>query len=1670
MPGENCLVCASDEGIFLDVLDQPTLRVKAKNCRLDKVSEDGPSTKVCYKCAFEIEQCNIFVEKIKKANKIQNSRKSCCIFCLDAYNKEIFFDLTKQKFGVNNLIQRIQDLFPDELKYKELQRHLICLSCRYCVDLLIDLRNLSDEIPAKLKTIIQNGIDPADLPKTKTSIVNRKTTFIQSSNLDLNTPSDTDSDSSVIMSNRKRKNKVNKTIVSRSQRKCEQCKIEVKSGVDMYKIYRTGVTVCKQCWLTIDPGKVKTSSKKRKKFDYSGTKLCSVLLEDVYQKNSYEREYKIEKDNKGNTVFIVTDDSESESRTKRKVNKIKSNDINNKQDVSKEVVHDIEIKKVKSVRGGRRKEDVEKSMQETVDNKPTRLGNRRKESEPSLQEVEVKSTRSRRHKDSEQSVREESELKSIKSSIRRKDSEESIHEDGEDKFTKDYGSLKDDEQSIHDNTEFKSTKMIRRRKESEESSQDIEIRLTRSSQSRKDSEQSIQEVLEVKPVSKSFRQRKESDHSSQEFERKANKSNKNRDSEHSSQDGMEIINARGFRRRKESDQSIQEDIEVNVDIDSDSAPVSKKAKTSSPKVESMPKHIQSNINNQNSAASEIVFTRKRGRSSSLESTDSVRKSSRSARKNTLELEEIIEIDVDDSNSFKIQKENVSLNEELMNKGILIQESKRNRTERAISYDNHSDVESNASDRKVSSKRSSSVSSKESTPVLQFKAPHNKDNQENLESLKFTLKETKSNRFVKIQKFEIGKSDDVESLKSIEVDTSESEEIDVLKSTDEETKDDTLKVLMEEKDKSKSPILEEDDVKLDKVAIRLIDDDMLTSVDEDNSNDISEKNLMFNTNDLHKIDHRRDYKSVKQNIIDYENEKYLQKSENESIEENIIITNIDNVKKDMVEEIYNDIEKDIVASDINDIETNVSEDYSDHSMPESLKDKYISSKQLLSYKFKSRKSKFSSNKKSRKSKNKDSSDDIIVYDSSDSEVTKFSEQVNITYTCTICDKIYENKFIGLQHELTHMKTLEIKLKKVQIPNPNKSFNESDIELQISSKDNTFHSDSTDEVLAIDQNEEKNENIIKIKEQILKGEKHENNIDNNKKEEAIDEQIIKVSSLTNINIDTTQNNHNETSNTLNEVEESIERTRIEKETKINDIDEEKVELIKSVQGNEVEDISKQPIRKLSKKSEAKSKSDKKSRGKRKIINENVELEREMTSAVEIQSDKIAEAVQETLNDMAELHVKIQESNPVKVPELNKILNSDESEIEKKNEITELETINEDKNENPIMQLTEKKECGSTMECDDAIQREIMQSEKVICETVNEGREIVHEMESSSTDVLNESFKEAAVDLEVKVMKEPYDEIIDKSKKVEDDEAESIKDVANLDSQIVDIIADNVECKLSKSNGTVEIEEAVDLNGSDRENECIIDSPTDVNVESGTEIDNAMLNRLSVEKDDICLGQDNNETVGVTNEADGNNTEDEEALAQESLEELMQRGGLQIIDELAESVTDGDEESEKDVNLSSEKENVTEKEIEIDNELQIKISDAECTEILEISNKSLSKQKEVDNGVLGENQIIQDVDVVEEVINDDEQPHGNVVQEVEVESNGNCVNVANNVVSQALTDVFNMATVDISKRLDLQTDPISDEETEVIPETVENISREIRNSQDMPSLDPIDEINDD
>lgn len=80
-----------------------------------QITDKAKSTKVCHKCAFEIEQCHTFVEKVKSTTGTSRPKRDCCILCFESYNKDTFFDLSKQKFGVNDFLQRIHALFTDEV-------------------------------------------------------------------------------------------------------------------------------------------------------------------------------------------------------------------------------------------------------------------------------------------------------------------------------------------------------------------------------------------------------------------------------------------------------------------------------------------------------------------------------------------------------------------------------------------------------------------------------------------------------------------------------------------------------------------------------------------------------------------------------------------------------------------------------------------------------------------------------------------------------------------------------------------------------------------------------------------------------------------------------------------------------------------------------------------------------------------------------------------------------------------------------------------------------------------------------------------------------------------------------------------------------------------------------------------------------------------------------------------------------------------------------------------------------------------------------------------------------------------------------------------------------------------------------------------------------------------
>lgn len=74
-------------------------------------------TKICHKCAYELNQCSSFVQKYIKAKKKQkpNFRKRCCGLCYEPQKNEFTFDLSKEKKLQYNPFHKIQEIFNNEV-------------------------------------------------------------------------------------------------------------------------------------------------------------------------------------------------------------------------------------------------------------------------------------------------------------------------------------------------------------------------------------------------------------------------------------------------------------------------------------------------------------------------------------------------------------------------------------------------------------------------------------------------------------------------------------------------------------------------------------------------------------------------------------------------------------------------------------------------------------------------------------------------------------------------------------------------------------------------------------------------------------------------------------------------------------------------------------------------------------------------------------------------------------------------------------------------------------------------------------------------------------------------------------------------------------------------------------------------------------------------------------------------------------------------------------------------------------------------------------------------------------------------------------------------------------------------------------------------------------------
>ncbi|XP_046820401.1 myb-like protein X [Vespa crabro] len=315
---EYCFLCLTDEGVFLDITptNYKTLRGDVETFLSLKVNKKI-SNKVCYKCAFELRQCSDFLKKYKDARKTVGTsiyKRKCCTFCLESGKRRYIFHLNRCLHPLNNLnddlISKVQQLFQDELIEYSQGIILMCLTCRYSLDILFDLRSLYLEFSKERDTFSKN-IDYSILPKVNTIVIKRKTTITASMKTRSYILSNSESDNPEVT--------MNKDISSLQPkpRFCGACKNSVKDGEDMYRFYKTRLTVCKTCWTSMDPSKCKTRLKKPTRSD---TKLCAVFLKDVLTDVTFKEHkgYKVEKDSYGNNIYVITD-SESEVDVEDKI-------------------------------------------------------------------------------------------------------------------------------------------------------------------------------------------------------------------------------------------------------------------------------------------------------------------------------------------------------------------------------------------------------------------------------------------------------------------------------------------------------------------------------------------------------------------------------------------------------------------------------------------------------------------------------------------------------------------------------------------------------------------------------------------------------------------------------------------------------------------------------------------------------------------------------------------------------------------------------------------------------------------------------------------------------------------------------------------------------------------------------------------------------------------------------------------------------------------------------------------------------------------------------------------------------------------------------------------------------------------------------------------------------
>lgn len=325
MSNQYCFLCASDEGVFLDVTanNKQMYYDQLEICSLIKVLKaDQLPTKICHKCAYELHQCSSFIEKYKRATKQKiNVRRQCCSLCREPAKNEFIFDISKEKNLQYNPFHKIQELLNTKNGGKVYGEYkFICLSCRYVIDVLIDLRNICEETTIKLEDTADKKINYVTFPKIKTTIVNRKTTSTEPNRINLNVFLESESDSDEMTRTRSR-NKLNE---QKKSQVCSKCHNSIKTDGDIFKIHKTGEIVCKCCWKNMDICK---SKPEKEVSNDKQIKLCTVFLKDVLKDSKIKKEklYRIDEDDEGNKTYVVMDTNlTNENKSSKPVSGIRS--------------------------------------------------------------------------------------------------------------------------------------------------------------------------------------------------------------------------------------------------------------------------------------------------------------------------------------------------------------------------------------------------------------------------------------------------------------------------------------------------------------------------------------------------------------------------------------------------------------------------------------------------------------------------------------------------------------------------------------------------------------------------------------------------------------------------------------------------------------------------------------------------------------------------------------------------------------------------------------------------------------------------------------------------------------------------------------------------------------------------------------------------------------------------------------------------------------------------------------------------------------------------------------------------------------------------------------------------------------------------------------------------